>query len=187
MKDMNGLVMTLEEDKRFLCVWLLYWGSIMWAILPIRQKVPRYRSSSTSWDLIFFLLTVFSSSEVLAKIASPRSKLLTAACWSWEKKRGNCEANLLYVKSDFGNTNTTDKSFTVFFTRWGAKFDHWVTVWCVVEAKEKLTIILFCGFWFPRFNAIWYDLWCHIAWRIKYNWNVSFSLLLVTFSIKATF
>ena len=24
MKVMNGLVMTLEEDKRFLCVWLYY-------------------------------------------------------------------------------------------------------------------------------------------------------------------
>ena len=27
MKVMNGLVMTLEEDKRFLCVWLLYYVS----------------------------------------------------------------------------------------------------------------------------------------------------------------
>ena len=25
MKVMNGLVITLEEDKRFLCVWLLYY------------------------------------------------------------------------------------------------------------------------------------------------------------------
>ena len=24
MKVMNGLVMTLEEDKRYLCVWLFY-------------------------------------------------------------------------------------------------------------------------------------------------------------------
>ena len=23
---------------------------------------------------------------------------------------------------------------------------------------------LFCGFSFPPFNAIWYDLWCHVAW-----------------------
>ena len=43
----------------------------------------------------FFCLGVFSSSEVLGKISSNRSKLPTAACWSWEKKRGNCEANLL--------------------------------------------------------------------------------------------
>ena len=32
-------------------------------------------------------------------------------------KRGNCEANLLYVKTDFSTTDTTDKSFTVFFAR----------------------------------------------------------------------
>ena len=66
---------------------------------------------------IFFFLSVFSSREVLAKITSIWSKLPTAACWSREKKRGNCEANLLYVESDFGTTDTTDKSFTVFFAR----------------------------------------------------------------------
>ena len=38
---------------------------------------------------------VFSSSEVFGKIASIRSKLPTAACWSGEEKRGKCEANLL--------------------------------------------------------------------------------------------
>ena len=70
MKVMNGLVMTLEEDKRFLCVWLLYYVS---NFDDSRMKVPRYRSSPTSSDLFF--LSVFSSSEVLAKIASIRSKL----------------------------------------------------------------------------------------------------------------
>ena len=66
---------------------------------------------------IIFFLSVFSSSQVLAKITSIRSKLLSAAWWSREEKRGNCEANLLYVESDFGTTDTTDKSFTVFFAR----------------------------------------------------------------------
>ena len=40
---------------------------------------------------------------MLAKISSIRSKLPTAACWSWEKKRGNCEVNLLYVESDLSS------------------------------------------------------------------------------------
>ena len=71
MKVMNGLVMTNEEDKRFLCVW-------------------------RSFEFFFYVaLSVFSSSEVLAKITSIWSKLLTVACWSREEKRGNCEANLL--------------------------------------------------------------------------------------------
>ena len=65
---------------------------------------------------LFCFLTVYSSEE-LAEIISIRSKLPTAACWSPEKKRGNCEANLLYVESDFNTTDTTDKSFTVFFAR----------------------------------------------------------------------
>ena len=66
----------------------------------------------------YFFLSVFSSSEVLAKITSIRSKLPTAAYWSRGKKRGNCEANLLYVKSDsVDTTDTRDKSFTMFFAR----------------------------------------------------------------------
>ena len=34
----------------------------------------------------FFFLSVFSSSQVLAKITSIQSKLPTGACWSREKK-----------------------------------------------------------------------------------------------------
>ena len=62
------------------------------------MRVPRYRSSPTSWDHFFFL-SVFSGSQVLAKITSIRSKLLTAACWSQEEKRGNCEANCFMSKA----------------------------------------------------------------------------------------
>ena len=69
---------------------------------------------------IFFFLSVFSISEVLGTITFIGSKLPTAACWSREGKRGNCEANLLYIESDFATTeltDTTNKSFTVFFAR----------------------------------------------------------------------
>ena len=67
MKVMNGLVMTLEDDKRFLCVWLLYYVS---NFADSRTKVPRYQV--LLHEIIFFL-SVFSSSE--AKITSIRSKL----------------------------------------------------------------------------------------------------------------
>ena len=48
-------------------------------------------------EIIFFCLSVFefSNSEVLGKITSIRSKLPSAACWSREEKRGDCEAKLL--------------------------------------------------------------------------------------------
>ena len=103
MKVMNGLVMTLEEDKRLLCVWLLYYVS---NFADSRMKVPRYDIDQVLLHEIFFFLSVFSSGEVLAKITSIRSKLPTAACLSREKKRGNCEAKLLDVESDFGTTDT---------------------------------------------------------------------------------
>ena len=51
MKVMNSLVMTFEEDKRFSCVWLLYYVS-NFADSPM--EVPRYRSSPTSDEIIFF-------------------------------------------------------------------------------------------------------------------------------------
>ena len=88
----------------------------MWAIFRILLH-----------EVIFFL-SVFSSSEVLGKITSIRSKLPTAACWSREEKRGNYEANLLYVESVFSTTDTRDKSFTVVFARWGVKFDGQVKI-----------------------------------------------------------
>ena len=61
-----------------------------------QMEVPRYRSSPTSWDDVFF--SVYSAA-VLGKNASIRSKLPTAACWSREEKRRRCEANLLYFEA----------------------------------------------------------------------------------------
>ena len=48
MKVMNGfIVMTLEEDKRFLiCVWLFYYEYLN-NLADSRMEVPRYRSSPT--------------------------------------------------------------------------------------------------------------------------------------------
>ena len=45
MRVMNGLVITLEEDKRFICVWLFYYVS---NFADSRTEVLRYRSSPTS-------------------------------------------------------------------------------------------------------------------------------------------
>ena len=61
MKVMNGLVMTLEEDKRILCVWLLYYVS---NFADSRMKVPRYRSEVLLCDFMrsfFFFVSVYSA------------------------------------------------------------------------------------------------------------------------------
>ena len=169
MKVMNGLVMTLEEDKIFLCVWLLYYVGQFCQFANEGAKI-----SIKSYFMKSFFFIVFSSSEVLAKIASVQSKLPTAACWSREKKRGNCEVNLFYVESSFGTTDTTDKSFTVFFAHWGIKFycqvkisARWVKIiWplscmsCRDEGKACNHILItlhFHPFWFPclRCDLIW--------------------------------
>ena len=54
MKVMNGLVMTLEDD-RFLCVWLLYYVS---NFAYSRMKVPRYQ---VLLHEIFFFFSVYSA------------------------------------------------------------------------------------------------------------------------------
>ena len=85
MKVMNGLVMTLEEDKGFLCVWLFY---------------CRFAGGGAKISIMcdfkrsFFFVSVYSAA-VLGKITSIRSKLPTAAYCYREEKKGNCEANLL--------------------------------------------------------------------------------------------
>ena len=122
MKVMNGLVMTLEKDKRFLCVWPLNYVS---SFTDSRMKVPRdgwctiYRAPAQDIDQVLLHRIIFCSQciqqqwSVSQKITSIRSKLPTAVCLSRGKKRGNCEANLLYVESDFGKTNHSQYSLPV--------------------------------------------------------------------------
>ena len=75
MKVMNVSVITLEEDKRF----YVFGCSIMSAIFPIRERRCQDIDQVLLREIIFFCLSVFSSSEVLSKIISIRSKLPTAA------------------------------------------------------------------------------------------------------------
>ena len=149
----------LSRKTRNFCLWL-------WAILPIRDWRCQDIDQVLLHEIIFFC--VFSSSEVLAKITSIRSKLPTAACWSREKKERKLWSQLTLLRKRLlyqtSQTNHSQCSSFVealnLIVEW---FDHWVT--CAVKAKEKLAIVLFCGFWFPCFNASWYDLWCYVAWR----------------------
>ena len=178
MKVMIGLVRRRD--------FFVFGCSIMWAILSIREWRCQAIDQVLLHEIIFFFFcfSVFSSSEVLGKISSIRSKLPTAACWSREKKRGNCEANLLslfYVESDFGTTEP-QTNHSQYFSPVEAlnlivdsksqpvELDNsTLGVTCAIEATEKLAIVLFCEFWFPYFNAIWYDLRCHVAWLLKFR------------------
>jgi len=75
------LVMTLEEDKIFLCVWLLYYVSIF---ADSRKGLGSKISMKSFFMEIIFSLSAFSSS--LGKNTSIRSKLPTAVC-NLRKKR----------------------------------------------------------------------------------------------------
>ena len=110
----------LSRKTRDFCLWLLYYS--MWAILPIRDWRCQDIDQVLLHEIIFFC--VFSSSEVLAKITSIRSKLPTAACWSREKKERKLWSQLTLRRKRLLLPDITDKSFTVFFVRWGVKFDR---------------------------------------------------------------
>ena len=74
---MNALLIsiTLEEAKRFLSVWLFCYVS---NFADLRIEVPRYQSSSTSWDHFFFLSQCFQQQWSVRQnfLTSIRSKRL---------------------------------------------------------------------------------------------------------------
>ena len=118
MKVMNGLVITLEEGKRFLCVWLFYCVS---NFADSRTEVPRYRSVMRS----FFFVSVYSAavncySKLLPFGVNCRLQLAGLGK-NREETVKSTRFSLLYVESDFGTTDCTDTTvftvITVFFAR----------------------------------------------------------------------
>ena len=93
-----------------------------------RYAIEGAKISIKSYFMRSFFFSVFSSSEVLAKITSIRSKLPTAACsqWSRGKKREETVKPTYFTSKATSVPDITDKSFTVFFVRWGVKFDRLV-------------------------------------------------------------
>ena len=76
---MNSLVMTRGRQEIFMCLAALVCEQFC------RFANEGAKISTKSYVIRSFFLSVFSSSEVLARIASIQ-RLLTAACWSREKK-----------------------------------------------------------------------------------------------------
>ena len=128
--------------------------SIMWAILPIRERrCLRYQSSPTSWDH-FFCLGVFTSSEVLSKITSIRSKLVlpTAACWSREEKLALSWKRLLYDRHHRQIIHSIEVlNLMVDSNSQLVELDNSTTELHVPSRRKKTDnhIALFRGFWFP--------------------------------------
>ena len=63
MKVINGLVMTLGEDKKCLCVWLLYIYYVS-NFCRFANEDAKMSIRVLLHEIIFFSLSVFSSSEV---------------------------------------------------------------------------------------------------------------------------
>lgn len=117
--------------------------------LPIRkQEVPRYRSSPTSWRLLF--LSVFSSGEVVGKNAFIRSKLPTAACWSREKREEVLKPTCFMSKAtsvpqaNYSLYSSPVEALNLIFESNSLPVEvnnSTIELHLPVEAKEKLAII----------------------------------------------
>ena len=178
MKVMNGLVMSLEENKIFLCVWLFYYVS---NFADSRMEVPRYRSSPSSWDHFFFVSMYSAAVKCWAKLLPFRVNCRLQLAGLGKKREETVKPicfSLLYVESDFGTTQSNHRQVIrsilhPLIVDWKSLpvelYNSTIGVTCAVEAKEKLAIILLCEFWFPCSYAIWYDLRCHVAWRLKFR------------------
>ena len=77
MKVMNGLEMILEEGRRFLCVWLLYYVS---DFADSRMKVPRHRSSPAVKCEAKLLLSGVNCRVRLAGLGKEREETVKPTC-----------------------------------------------------------------------------------------------------------
>ena len=171
MKVMNGLVKTLEEDKRFLCVWLLYY---LRNFADSRMKVPRYRSSPSSWDHFFF--SVFSSSEVLAwqNYFGVNCRLQLAGLGKTREETVKPTYFMSTATSVPQSPQTNHSQGSSFVEALNLIFESKSqpveldnsTIELHVPSRRRKSLQSYCSM---DFNAIWYDLWCHVAWRLKFR------------------
>ena len=151
----------------------------MWAILPIRE----WRCQDIDQVLlheIIFSLSVFSSSEELVKITSWfRVNCRLQLAGPGKKKRGNCEANLLYVEIKATSAPQTNHSqcsspvealnLVVESKSQPVELDN-STIGLHLPSRRKNSLQSYCSMDFDFcFNAIRYDLWFHVAWRLEFR------------------
>ena len=97
MKVMKGLVMTLEEDEIFMYLAALLCNQFC------RFANEGAKISIKSYFMRSFFFSVYSAAVECSIFLLFGVNCLLQLAGLGKKKRGNCEANLLYVESDFCN------------------------------------------------------------------------------------
>ena len=173
----------------------------MWAILPIRER----RCQDIDQVLLFCLKSVYSAAvKCQAKLLTFGVNCRLQLAGLGKKREETVKPtifSLLCVESDFGTTDTTDKSFTVFFARWGVKFERqlkisacWVlvdnsTIGLHVPSRRKKSLQSYCSVDFDFLGPLMsrcVTTQVSVNSQIRVIKNVSFSLLLVTFVVTKT-
>ena len=96
IKVTNGLAMTFEEDKRFLCVWLLFKVSNFCRCQNTVQNIDQVLLRGDK----FFSQCIQLQWSVRQKCVHVRSKLPTAALWSREKREEGVKPNCFMYLSE---------------------------------------------------------------------------------------
>ena len=152
----------------------MWFGFIMWAILPIREGRCQDIDQVLLHEIIFFL-SLFSSREVtfgvncrlqLAGLGKKREETVKPTCFMSKATSvpQTPQKNHLQFSSPAEALNliVESKSQPVELDNSTIEFIH-------VPSRRKKSLQSYCSvdLGFPCFNAIWYDLWCHVAWRFK--------------------
>ena len=179
MKVMNGLVMTLKEDEIFMCLAVLLCHYVS-NFADSWMEVPRYRS----WDHFFFVSVCSAAVKCQAKFLPFRINCRLQLAGLGKKKEETVKPtcfSLLYVESDFGTTEPQTNHSQYSSPVEGLNLivesksqpadleNSTIGVTCAVEGKKSLQSYCSVDFDFLAFNAIWYDLRCHIAWLLKFR------------------
>ena len=149
--------------------------SIMWAILPIREWRYGAKISIKSYFMrSFFCLSVFSSSEVLGKITSIRSNRLG-------KKREETVKPTCFMSKSTSVPQTPQTNHSQYSSpveplnlivdskSRPVELDN-STIELHVPSRRKKSLQSYCSLDFDFLAyAIWCDLWCHVAWRLKFR------------------
>ena len=161
------------RQEIFICV---FGCSSMWAILPIREWRCQDIDQVLLHEIIFFL-SVFSSSEVpfgvpvycrlqLAGLGKKREEIVkptffmsraTLVPQTPQTNHSQCPSPVEALNLIFES-----KSQPV-------ELDN-STIELHVPSRRKKSLKSYCSVDFDclAFNAIWYDLWCHVAWRLTH-------------------
>ena len=150
----------------------------MWAILPIPEWRCQDIDQVLLHEIIFFSQCIQQQWSVSQNYFMIRNKLPTAACWFWEKKERKlwsqlalCRKRLRHHRQIIQCSSPVEAlNLIVESKSEPVELDN-STIGLHLPSRRKNSLQSYCSM---DFNFLRYDLWCHVAWRLKFRWTHKF-------------